>query len=632
MKKNLLCITTLVIGGAFSSDAQVLFYEDFQSEAMPASFTITDVDGQTPNDNVDWATDAWVVLEESEGSFVAASTSWYSPPGISDDWMATSAITLGASGNLLSWAARALDPGFPDGYEVWVSTAGPTPDSLQNGTQIFGIAAELDERTVRTVSLDAFAGQTVYIGWRNNSNDKYILLVDDIQVTILPSLDAELTNITNDRLEIAPADITITGTVTNTGQDPITSLTMNYDVGSGPVSETFTVNIASLATYTYSFATPLAITVGNAYDVTVTITDVNGVADDNPNNNAITAPISSLSFEPARVVVGEEGTGTWCGFCPRGWDYMEYMDATYSAGWAGIAVHNDDPMVATNYNAAMSATIGGYPSGHVDRAPEWSDIDPSAFESAYIERINVLSPAAVHVVVTPNGNTYNINVTADFAATVSGDYRLNCVVTENGVTGSGPGWSQTNYYNGSPDPLPGWGENWNTAGDPVSDLTFNHVARAILGGWSGESGSVPATVNAGEQHSHTFSYTIPSGSNAANMHVVGMLIDQSTGEIINAGKADLTVGIEDPVADFSVEVFPNPTATIANVRLSLSKASKVSLEVIDLAGKTVASRNYGSLIGTQMFPINGNNLEAGIYFVNVIVGNKKTTKKVTFTK
>jgi hypothetical protein len=140
--------------------------------------------------------EAWEVREDfalDTGDCMAFSTSFYSPVGAANDWMWTPAIGPIPAGAELYWSARAFDPSFADGYEVRVMTNGPPSggtgvigNQLTNSTQVFSIAAEQTTWATRSVDLTAFAGQTVYIGFRNNSNDKFLLVVDDIRVQWFP--------------------------------------------------------------------------------------------------------------------------------------------------------------------------------------------------------------------------------------------------------------------------------------------------------------------------------------------------------------------------------------------------------------------------------------------------------------
>jgi hypothetical protein len=162
-----------------------LLDEDFEQAAFRPGWTVIDVDMQTPATNVEFVTDAWVVTNEYEGdNYGAYSTSWYAPAGASDDWLVTPQITLGPA-SILSWEAWAPDGAYPDGYEVYVSTAGATVMDFMAGAPVFTIADEAQDFTLHMVDLAAagYAGVDVYIAWRNNSDDEFILVVDNVRVT-----------------------------------------------------------------------------------------------------------------------------------------------------------------------------------------------------------------------------------------------------------------------------------------------------------------------------------------------------------------------------------------------------------------------------------------------------------------
>jgi Cleaved Adhesin Domain len=159
--------------------------EDFEGGALPAGWTVINVDGLVPAAPVAFVNAAWVVDDaiEAGANFAAYSTSWYNPAGQSDDWLVTPQVTLGATATL-SWDAQAPDAAFPDGYEVRISTAGNTVMDFMANPTLFTIANEADVFTARMVDLAAagYANQDVYIAFRNNSNDEFLLLVDNVVV------------------------------------------------------------------------------------------------------------------------------------------------------------------------------------------------------------------------------------------------------------------------------------------------------------------------------------------------------------------------------------------------------------------------------------------------------------------
>ena len=178
---------------------QLIFEETFgtpsggTSDSLPAGWTAINVDGLTPDASVAFVDEAWIVREDfttDPADAVAFSTSYYSPPGTSDDWAITPQINLTA-GNVLEWEALAPDAAYPDGYEVRLSTTTPTVAAMT--VVLATVPAENAAWTPRSVSLAAYAGQAVYIGFRNNSTDRFILLLDDVRVRQVLAADARIT-------------------------------------------------------------------------------------------------------------------------------------------------------------------------------------------------------------------------------------------------------------------------------------------------------------------------------------------------------------------------------------------------------------------------------------------------------
>lgn len=209
--------------------AQVLFEEDFQTtphpseprEAsrcsgsdwpggpgtypFPSGWFLRNVDNRTPDGQVAYVNDAWEVREDfvtgDSSECVAFSTSFYAPVGAANDWMWTPAVGPLPAGMLrLSWRSRVADPNFADGYEVRVmvapamptGSAGQIGNQLADSTPVFSIAAENAAWTTHNVDLSAYAGQTIHVGFRNNSNDRFLLLVDDIRLERIAEHDPRL--------------------------------------------------------------------------------------------------------------------------------------------------------------------------------------------------------------------------------------------------------------------------------------------------------------------------------------------------------------------------------------------------------------------------------------------------------
>lgn len=305
---------------------------------------------------------------------------------------------------------------------------------------------------------------------------------------------------------------------------------------------------------------------------------------------------------------------------------MDQFEAEYGPYWAGIAVHNGDPMVNTVYDAGMGALISGYPSALVDRGP---DVDPSGMYTDFLTRLQVAPTAFITNQSTWNSGTreLSVEVSAEFQMAANNNYKLACVLTEDGVTGTTSGYNQTNYYAGGSNGVMGGYEALPNP-VPAAQMVYDHVARDIQPSFTGDAASFPAVVNAGETHSVTFNFVLPADWNENNIHVIGILFDPS-GMIDNAGKSTIfsSSGLNEvEAADF--RLYPNPAGDIAFVELSNENDVNVAMRIIDLSGKVVSAREYGIISKGMQLPILTGTLDAGLYVVELNIDGKLATKRL----
>lgn len=197
-------ILGLLTAGVFQSNAQTpILSEDFQS-GIPVTFTLVDNDGLSPNMAVAEYTSAWIAAVDPEDNInmLAGSTSYFEPVGQADRWLITPQLVLGNFGNALTWNAKSHDASFPDDYLVLVSTT--TADLVSFTDTIGSVQQENAEWTNRSVDLTAegYNGQSIYVAFRNITNDGFKLYIDDIIVT--KDDPASLSEISTIQLSVYP--------------------------------------------------------------------------------------------------------------------------------------------------------------------------------------------------------------------------------------------------------------------------------------------------------------------------------------------------------------------------------------------------------------------------------------------
>ena len=468
--------------------------------------------------------------------------------------------------------------------------------------------------------------------------------IDDFHTEItpytLPSLNAAVNGLSFDQGMLAGNAVTPKVVVRNLGTTPITSFDIDVDYNGNTITKSVTgVNIASLATTTVTMNGTLTLANGTM-PMTATVSNVNAGTDMDANDDQLSISLSPLTPAVGKMVVGEEGTGTWCQWCPRGAVFMDMMQTKYDQYWAGIAVHNGDPMVVTDYDAGLGGLISGYPSALVDRM---TAIDPSEMEDDFLTRVQVAPTALITNGAAWNATTreLKVSVSANFVSAANSSYKLGIVLTEDEVTGTSSSYNQSNAYAGGGNGVMGGFESLPNP-VPAAQMVYDHVARAIEPSFTGYANSFPATVNAGETHTITATFILPATWDETKIHIVGLLFNP-TGKIDNAGKAtiteavangfvngtDVTAGLNDlSQIDDLVQVYPNPATTAVSVSLQIKEQSDVTISVTDIAGKEISSKNYGQMNGASMITINTSNTPAGVYFVNVKMNNAITQKKV----
>ena len=457
----------------------------------------------------------------------------------------------------------------------------------------------------------------------------------------LPGDNIEITSISTPTIANTGSNVSIAGTITNLGGNTVTSVDVTWDDGSGPNTETISgLNIVTYGTYNFTHGTQLNVANATAYNLNV-CAEITGVVDIDSSNNCTTHSVSGLGFMPTRHVLIEEGTGTWCGWCPRGAVAMETLNSDASRpNFIGVAVHNGDPMTVTAYD--NGANFSGFPGMNVNRKYLGESVSTTAMESFYDQTVN--EPTNCDIAVTGTydaGGTITAVVTATFAAEVTTEHRLAAILVENGVTGT-TGYEQSNYYSFQSQDLalvspnsgsmPGF--DWQNATNPVAaaDMVYDHVGIDLYGGYDGQSNSITLPAAANSSQSYTFSGTV-GGSNPANLHIVGLIINSATGEVMNANEASFQlVGLPENKLVKLFNVYPNPAKDIAVINFNLNEVCDVEVEITDISGKIVFSSNLNNASGFQNINLNVENMNSGLYFVNLKTNGENLSKKLTITK
>ena len=432
--------------------------------------------------------------------------------------------------------------------------------------------------------------------------------------------------------------------VRNFGTDPIYSCDVTFDYNGTQMTENLTninsgFGLLSLTAMQVDFSNSITLLAGTNIG-TATVSNVNGAfQDDNPADDVMSTQVVAITPVENKLVIGEEATGTWCGWCPRGAVALNFMDRDYHGYFQGIAVHNGDPMTNTDYDAGLAPYIGGYPSALVDRGNE---IDPSDFELDFLQRIVTPIAGTISNGAVQNGTIIDVSLDVDVQSSISGNWKLACVLVEDSVTGSGGTWYQSNSYGSNGITLVDVnGVDWGTLPNWVPDaqMIYRHVARGIAPSFDGES--LDATsYNSGDQFTKCFQFTLDPTWDLTQMHIVGMLINPN-GEIDNASSTSIATSIANGYhscnstsisdellgPDQKLTVYPNPAVSTTTLLINLDTEEEVSISVKSIEGKLIAKGEYGTMIGSHSLTFDVSDFTNGVYIIEAIIGNEVIIKK-----
>jgi len=249
--------------------------------------------------------------------------------------------------------------------------------------------------------------------------------------------------------------------------------------------------------------------------------------------------VSKVPSTFTKKVLIEEFTGAWCGYCPDGAHRVQSIIDNNNGNAIGVSLHSSDDMAIahTNYLETTYQNTG-YPSGMVDRVPfngTTSTWNRGSWEYVVNDQLIKISSCGLAIKSEINGASATVEVHAGFNTTLNGDYRLTVYLIEDGVTGTGYGYDQRNYYNTDSE------SPFYEKGDPIEGYEHNHTLRAVLSESLGDPISPSSLVSGGD---HIDTYTVDLSSyNKNNLSIVAFVTyigsTFTEHEVMNVQKCDI---------------------------------------------------------------------------------------------
>lgn len=232
---------------------------------------------------------------------------------------------------------------------------------------------------------------------------------------------------------------------------------IEYQISQSGAIVTKTVDFNPPRTVDLGHALPFEVALGpydasGVYDMTLTVTKVNGIENVNPQK---TAPTSFQVVEayPQKRPLFEEYTGLWCGYCPMGLAAMQYMTEKYGDCFVCVAYHNKDVFSVLDVSEYPD-NVDNFPYLYVDRSEGMHPFyckDPVGFgtEAEWLEVSCEFTPVALTLKAVrdeADADRIKATCTADFAVGTGLDYSMEFILVADGLCNDR--WKQSNHLSG----------------------------------------------------------------------------------------------------------------------------------------------------------------------------------------
>ncbi len=438
-------------------------------------------------------------------------------------------------------------------------------------------------------------------------------------------------------------EVPIRGRLVNNGRATVTAIRIVYQTAAGQPQSALLEGLSIAPHREYQLTHPQVWQADKAglYKLELRITEVNGMPDEQPADNrlsALTAVTTGRSV-PRRIVV-EKFTGAWCGSCVDGVVVLDKIIAAFPDVLAA-AIHFNDAMAIEAAQSLIADFAPAYPEASFNRIAfdgkrvgmasrsAWPALaeELAGLESVLELELKSEYAADKREVLVELGARF-----VDYAA--RGDLRLNVYVIEDGLVGEGPGWEQSNSMNNV------HGHPYYRKGHPVVGFEHNHVLRAMpLGSW-GLAGVIPAEPEVDRLYSHRFILPLAADWQPERISLLAFVAyhDSSTTrrQVLNSTSAPLI----NPAAAAS-ETMPGAADGLAwnlslnksSLRLRLTQARNIQLTLLDIKGRLLLKRDFGLVAaGEHWLRVEAEAPGSGLYLALLQAGDERFVNRILVLK
>ena len=435
MKKTLLFAFALLFAtAAMAQNRAVLLQESFDGTTLPSGWSIN---GQSSN----WSVSA---TNNAGGSPNEMHLTW-SPQFNGMTRLVSPAVDLTGINSVVFSFKHALD-NYSGSNTIGIATSS---DGGANWNQAWsqGYSTSNTWTVSQEISTPDMGQANVqfcifFNGSSYNINDWFF---DDIVVFTLENLDLGVTSATLPGF-IGSGEASFGMTVFSYGTTTVNTVEASYEVeGMEPVTETFTVNIASLGSTTLNFTTPTQLIPGS-YNVNYSIISVNGQADDDQSNNTFSKTVSVAISSAERKPMIEHFSSSTCGPCVQPNTLMlnfcnnnegSYTYTKYQMNWPG----NGDPYYTEEGGVRRNYySVNAVPMAFLDA----ESLNFNNVQNQFNQHAEVTAFMDIKGSFSVEGN--NITVLADIMPYIDANARIYISVNEKETHGNVGSNGETSFH------------------------------------------------------------------------------------------------------------------------------------------------------------------------------------------
>lgn len=355
----------------------------------------------------------------------------------------------------------------------------------------------------------------------------------------------------DDVMALVGNEVSVKANLKNLGAEGVKSIGYTYDMN-GTTKEG-SVNLDSPIQNIYNGDGTATLTLGKpetegTQEITIKLTKVNGVANENTSKVKATVNVVALAQSASRKTLVEVYTDKQKPYSPRAFVGMEKLKEALGDSVVILNIHMSDSFaVATYKDRASDTRYYSAPKAEVDRLvltdPYYGDATAAPYHftadkviSPYLKRISEAELSVKANWTDSNEDSVDITATTKFLmSSNSAYYRLAFAVIKDSIS-TGQTSYLTYYKSSYPDnDMAYW------CAQPYSTTAINNNLVVAASNASGVEKSVPRKVAKDEELTYNYGLKVPvvNGQKGVNARIVAFLVNTNTREVVNANVAGI---------------------------------------------------------------------------------------------